>query len=316
MVVTNTGTGMANNVKVVDNLPAGLMTVDGKKSVTLSAGNLAAGQSKQFSMTLKAEKTGKYFNSASAMADGGLKAQASTTTVVRQPVLVITKDGPNKRYLGRSVTFDITVTNKGDAPAQDTVIEDQVPSNSRFVSATGGGKLVGSKVVWELGTLAPGASRKMSITLMVDKASTVKNMAKATATCAEGVSASAQTVVEGIPAVLLEVIDIDDPVEIGNSTTYVITATNQGSSDGTGIKIVCTLEDNEQFVSAGGATNGRLSGNQVIFDSLPRLAPKAKATWRVVVKAVKAGDVRFKVTMNTDQIGRPVEETESTNLYE
>ncbi len=36
----------------------------------------------------------------------------------------------------------------------------------------------------------------------------------------------------------------------------------------------------------------------------------------IVVAAVKPGDVRFKVVMNVDQLTRPVEETESTHLYE
>jgi uncharacterized repeat protein (TIGR01451 family) len=151
---------------------------------------------------------------------------------------------------------------------------------------------------------------------MPNKAGTITNYVTAAATCAEGVRASVKTSVAGIPAVLLEVIDIDDPVEIGGQTTYVITATNQGSSPGTNISIVCTLEENEQYVSSSGATRGTLADDTVTFTPLRSLAPKAKATWRVVVKAVKAGDVRFKVTMNTDQITRPVQETEATHLYE
>ena len=47
-----------------------------------------------------------------------------------------------------------------------------------------------------------------------------------------------------------------------------------------------------------------------------RMAPGEKATWTVTVKALKAGDVRFKTKMTSDQLGRPVEETEATNLYE
>jgi uncharacterized repeat protein (TIGR01451 family) len=316
ITVTNTGTGMAKDVKVTDNLPAGLTTDDGKRSVTLDAGTLAAGQSKTFTMNLKAGKTGKYVNTASATSSDGLRAQASTTTVVRQPVLAITKSAPEKRYLGRNVTFDITVSNKGDADAKNTVVEDAIPSGTKFVSATGGGQLTGEKVTWNLGTLKPGASRKVSLTVMPSDAGRVSNIAKATAVCTDGVSSAASTMISGIPAVLLEVIDLDDPVELGSNTTYVITATNQGSMAGTNIKIECTLEDNEQFVSASGATRGSAIGNKVVFEPLSSLAPKAKATWRVVVKAVKEGDVRFKVTMNTDQITRPVEETESTNLYE
>jgi uncharacterized repeat protein (TIGR01451 family) len=122
--------------------------------------------------------------------------------------------------------------------------------------------------------------------------------------------------VKGIPAVLLEVVDLVDPVPVGGQTTYVITATNQGSMAGTNITIICTLEDNEQYVSSSGATNGTVDGKTVKFAPLPSLAAGAKATWQVVVKAVKAGDVRFTVKMNTGEFERPVDETEATNLYE
>ncbi|MBN1126834.1 MAG: response regulator transcription factor [Sedimentisphaerales bacterium] len=82
------------------------------------------------------------------------------------------------------------------------------------------------------------------------------------------------------------------------------------------IRIVCALEDNEQYVSSSGATKGTMEGKIVTFAPLATLAPKAKAEWRVVVKAVKAGDVRFTVVMNTAQLTRLVQETEATHLYE
>ena len=316
LVVTNSGSGAAKNVKIEDNLPAGLKTADGQSKLVFDAGTLATGQSKTFSATLKASKTGKYVNTAMASSAGGLKSEASTTTVVRQPILAISKSGPEKRYLGRSVTYDITVTNKGDAPASSLVVEDQIPSGTKFVSATDGGTITAGKVVWNMGALRPGDSRKISVTVMPNSAGTITNTVMAKATCAEGVRASAKTSISGIPAVLLEVIDIDDPIEIGGQTTYVIIATNQGSSPGTNIRIVCALEDNEQYVSSSGATKGTSEGNTITFAPLRSLAPKTKATWRVVVKAVKAGDVRFTVVMNTDQLTRPVQETEATHLYE
>jgi uncharacterized repeat protein (TIGR01451 family) len=315
-VVTNAGSGSAGDVKIEDTLPAGLKTVDGKSIIVINAGTLAAGQSKEYSTTLKADRTGKYVNKAVASSTTGLKAESETTTIVCQPVLAIRKSGPENRYLGRSVTYEITVSNKGDASATELVVEDRLPMGARFVSTTGGGSLVQDKVVWNLGTLSAGSSRTVSLTLMPEKAGTVTNTAMAKATCAEDVRDSASTEVAGIPAVLLEVIDIDDPVEVGSETTYVIVATNQGSSPGTNISIVCTLEDNEQYVSSSGATAGTLKDDTVTFAPLSSLAPKAKATWRVVVKAVKSGDVRFKVIMNTDQIERPVQETEATHLYE
>ncbi len=315
-VVTNTGSGSAKDVKVEDILPAGLTTIDGKNTIAMSAGTLAAGQSKEYSTTLKAEKTGKYVNKAVATSATGLKAESETTTIVTQPILAITKTGPEKRYLGRSVEYEITVTNKGDADAVDLVIEDQLPANVQFVSATNGGRASAGKVLWNLGTLKPQASRTVQLVMMPQKVDILTNSATAKAECADSVEASIKTVVEGIPAILLEVVDLVDPVEVDEQTTYVITATNQGSAADTNIRITCTLEENHQYISSSGATRGTIEGNTVTFAPLPNLAPKAEATWRVVVKAVEAGDTRIKVTMNTDMLDRPVEETEATNLYD
>ena len=40
---------------------------------------------------------------------------------------------------------------------------------------------------------------------------------------AEAVSASAQTQIDAIAAILLEVIDLSDPIEVGGNETYLIT---------------------------------------------------------------------------------------------
>ncbi len=315
-VVTNSGTGSAGDIKIEDKLPAGLKTVDGKSSIVINVGTLAAGQSKEISATLRAEKTGKYDNKAVASSSTGLKAEASTTTEVRQPVLAISKKGPDQQYLGRAVGYQIQVSNKGDAAAERTVLTDTIPAGVAGVKASDGGTVSASGVVWNVGTLAAGASKAVSVSYTPRAAGTVSNTAKATAECAEAVSVSAKTTISGIAAILLEVVDIEDPIEVGSNETYVITATNQGSAADTNIKIVCTLEDAEQYVSSSGATRGSVTGNTVTFEPLPSLAPKAQATWRVTVKALKAGDVRFTTVMTSEQLTRPVQETEATHLYE
>jgi len=315
--VSNSGTGSIRNVKIVSTLPAGLRTIDGMSEITFDAGTLTTGQSRQFVANLRATKTGRYVNKAVASSATGLKANsAETTTIVGQPVLIITKTGPEHLYLGRLVNYEITVANKGDLPARNTVVEDAIPAGVTSVQATAAGKISGSTLVWELGTIEPNASKKVSVSYIPTKEGPLADSATATAYCAEAVTASVKTLVTGIPAVLLEVIDIEDPVNIGSFVTYVIKVTNQGSARGTNIRIDCVLEDNVRYVSSAGTTPGSIEGNTVRFAPLGSLAPKAKATWRVVGTAVKPGDVRVKVTMNSDQLTRPVEETEATYLYE
>jgi len=314
IVVRNTGDAAATNVKISDKLPEGL-TWKGEKQVSADVGTLAAGEAKQLDFVARASKTGTYVNKATATADGGLTAQASAKTVVKQPVLVITKSGPKKRFKGLPVTYEITVTNKGDAAAQDTVLTDTLPTNATFVKAGEGGTHAGGKVTWPLGDLAVGASRKVSVTLRADRIGTLHNRVSATAVCASA-DAEASTVVSGIPAILLECVDQADPIEVGHNETYTITVTNQGSAEGTNVVITCTLPAEQTFVSADGPTKDSVKGKVVTFAALKSLAPKARATYRVVAKGNKAGDVRFKVSLNSDQMTSPATETESTHIYE
>jgi uncharacterized repeat protein (TIGR01451 family) len=314
-VVKNPGSGTAKNVKIEDKLPNGLTTVDGKSTVTFDVGDLAPGASRELTATVKAAKTGKYVNSATATADDKLKATDKSTTIVRQPVLTLTKTGPSSVYLGRTATYTLKVTNTGDAVAANTIVSDTLPDGATFVSASGDGDESRNKVTWALGDLQPKASKTLTLKLKSATAQVLVNSAEATAKCAKAVSATAKTTYKGIPAILLEVVDLNDPVEVGKTTTYEIIAVNQGTAPGTNIKIVCTLEANEKYLSSTGNTKATVKGAKITFAPVASLAPGAKAVWRVVVEAVKAGDVRFKVAMTSDQLKRSVDETEATNLY-
>jgi len=316
-VLENTGTGAAKDIKIVETLPDGLETSDGKNELVIDAGTVLAGQVKEFAGELKAVRRGEYVSKAVASSANGLQAEsAAATIVVDKPVLSITVSGPEKQYVGRAVTYEITVTNESDAPAKDTVIENAIPDAVKSMKATAGAKLSGKKIVWPLGTLAPRASQRVQVSFSPTREGVLLNNASATAYCADAVTASAQTALRTIPAILLEVIDVTDPVEIGTRTTYVITVTNQGSAPSTNIEIVCNLEDNVRYISSSGSSSGTIENGTLTFAPLENLAPKAKATWRVIITAMKEGDTRFKTTMNTDELTRPVEETEATRVYE
>lgn len=314
IVVTNTGTGSVDGVKVTDKLPQGWQTSDGKDAVSFEAGTLKPGESREFSFQARSSNTGSFVNEAAASEPGGLTAKASAETVVRRPVLTLTKAGPEMRYIGRPAEYKITVTNTGDAPARDTVLVDTVSGVGEFVKASDNGQFANGKVTWAIGTLAPGASKSVDVSFVGKKAGTIKDDAVATAYCAEA-RASASTEVRGVPAILLEVVDQADPIEVGAEEIYTITVTNQGTADDNNIRIECTLPPEMDFVSTDGPTKSKVDGKVVTFEPLPSLAPKAKAVYRVVVKGNKPADVRFKTVLTSDMLTSPVQETESTHVY-
>lgn len=318
IVVSNTGTGDAQNVQINDPLPSGLSTMSGENTVMRDVGTLHSGESREITVDVKADRTGIFDNAASAVASGGLSADSnSTSTLVTQPVLSVTKTAPSKRYIGRNITYNIKVTNEGNGPAVNTSLDDCIPTNTSMVSVSDGGTSTGKGALWNLGTLQPQDSREVSITVRADSLGEAENCVVASAECAEAVTDCATTMISGISAILLEVIDIADPIEIGGIETYEIAVTNQGSATDSGISIVCTLEAGTmEYVSSDGPTAASAVGNTVTFAPLAALAPKQRVTWKVHVKAVGEGDVRFGVSLKSDQIQRTVNETESTNFYQ
>ena len=314
IVVTNTGTGKATNIRVQDNLPDGVTTMDGKSASAYDFGDIPPGEARQVTIRTKATRTGKFATRAELSADDGLSGSADAATNVIVPKLAVDVASPQKRFVGRNATYSVTVTNKGDAAARDTVLTGSVPPGAKVVAASDQAAAANGRISWKLGTIKPGAARKVSMTLKMDRQGAARTIMNATAYCSKAGGQSV-TIVKGIPAILLECVDLEDPIEVGAKETYLITVTNQGSAVGTNIVIQCTLPDEQVFVSATGPTKETVKGKVVTFTPLKSLAPKAKAEYRVLTRGVKTGDVRFKVSLKSDQMTTPAGETESTNIY-
>ncbi len=312
--VTNTGTGLADNVVITDRLPNGWTTTDGRSDVVFNVGALPSGASREVTLTAKAASTGSFTNQAMATASGDLSAQASASTRVVQPILTLSKVCPEVRYVGRNATFSLTTANNGDAPADNVMLVDTLPAGVSFLNASDGGSFSNGRVSWNLGTLPPGASRTVTIEAKAVAIGVHENSAVVNARCATAQD-QCPFEVRGIPALLLEVVDLADPIEVNAIETYEITVVNQGSAVGTNIVIRCTLPNEQSYESATGPVPATASGQSVVFAPLPTLAPGASAKYRVVSRGRGVGDVRFKVEMTGDQLDSPVDETESTHIY-
>ena len=79
--VSNPGTGAASDVVLRDELPAGLTTADGASVVEENIGTLAAGQTVEVVVPVKATGTGTLGSTATATAAGDLNASDDASTV-------------------------------------------------------------------------------------------------------------------------------------------------------------------------------------------------------------------------------------------
>jgi uncharacterized repeat protein (TIGR01451 family) len=312
LTVRNSGSSGLTEVKVSDALPDGL-TSDGKSSLAFDAGSLAPGESKEFRFNAAAAKTGEFVNKATVTSAQGVTADASSTTIVREPVLTVACTAPEQQYIGRPFEVTFTVANKGDTAAAGTVLEVPVPDGLSVRSASAGGQTAGNKVSWDLGSIAANGSQNVTATFAGGHPGNFSFNPSAKGTCAKLVSSACQTRLVGVAGILLEKADDPDPVGIGETTTYTVKITNQGFADDQNVKMVVTIAPELTPVSASG--NGVISGQTVTFPTVPRLAPKEAVSYTIVAKGVKAGDGRTRFELNSDMLQGPVLAEESTHVY-
>jgi uncharacterized repeat protein (TIGR01451 family) len=115
----------------------------------------------------------------------------------------------------------------------------------------------------------------------------------------------------------MEMIDTDDPVEVGAETAYEIRVTNTGSKTESNLQLICTIPDKMEFRSATGAGGARshLEGRELTFEPIPKLAPRADAIFRVHVRGTAPGDLRFRARITAEGLTEPVLKEESTKVY-
>lgn len=312
LVVRNSGSSQLTGVKVSDSLPSGLSS-DGKTSLVFDAGTLAPGESKEFKFNATASRPGNYVNSASVTTDQGVGANASASTAVHQPVLALSCKAREQQYLDREFDVCLTVSNSGDVAAAGTQVILPVPTGLTFKSATAGGSVSGNNLVWNVGSLAVNAPKQLCATFTSANSGTFVFSAMAKGTCAKEVSTSCQTKVIGISALLLEKADHPDPIEVGETTTYTVKVTNQGTADDTNVKLVVEFPAEIDPVSA--SNGGVVSGKKVTFPAFPRLAPKQAFEYSVIARGVKVGDARVTFIRTSDGIPAPTSAEESTRVY-
>lgn len=290
MVVTNSGTGVARNVRVVSTLPAGL-TVDGQSNVSFDAGTLAAGQSREVVVNARAARRGTYENSGRASAEGGLAANSNPArTVVRQPELELKVECPENVLVGRTASFRFTVTNKGDGVSANTTLTAPVPAGSAFVSAEGGGAVQNNAVVWNLGALAPSASRSVTMVVRSAGAGTLTASGSVTGVCANTATQSCSTGVRGTPDMATLLDDGEGVVLVGANHTYRYEVTNQGQVDLTNVRTSIVLPDGLEFVSATLPGQPTRDGRRLTWTAASALKPGEKRTFNIVVRATREGE--------------------------
>ena len=267
---------------------------------------------------LPAEEAGQIINLLTVRGDASLNVQESIEVEVIAPRLQVGLTGPSRRYLERQASYTVSVNNPGTAAAIDVELVTRLPKGMKFVKANNSGvyDTASHSVYWSLAELP--AQQKGTVELVAIPLESGELTLHVEGKANQGLQHSAEqkVLVEGISAIMFEVVDIADPIEVGGETTYEVRVVNQGSKAAENVRIQVEIPPGMTAVSAGGPTKHAIQGSRVQFMPLRRLAPKADTTYRILVRGDEAGDQRVVVQIITDEINKPVTKEESTRVYQ
>jgi uncharacterized repeat protein (TIGR01451 family) len=302
LAYANGGNADATGVVISDTLPANTTFVSATGGgvvsgpvVTWNIGSLAAGGSGSVTVTARVASP---LNNGTILTHGAFSidsAQTSpapgtavTTTVASTPVLALGMTGtPDPVNSGSTITYTLSWSNTGNMNATSVVLADPLPTNTTFVSATGGGTASGGTVTWSLGTVNGGANGSVNLVVRVvtplADGTVITNTGESldSAQTAPVTAANVQTTVRSSPTLGLTLSDGPDPVQAGANLTYTLGYGNTGSATATGTTLTATVPANTSFVSATGG--GTRSGSTVTW-TLGSLAAGGSGSVQLVVQ--------------------------------
>lgn len=314
--ISNPGTGTARDVALEALIPAGLKHPRGER-LRLEVGTLEPGAEQEIHLALAAVEGGKHTLQIAATSVNSLRQVSDAQIAVAAPSLAVKVEGPGLRYKGRKGSYAIEVHNDGTAVSNNVRVRYRVPAGFDFVSTEEGGRFdERNRVIdWFVGKLDPEAKKSLTVELLAKDFGKFTHEVSAISEHGSQATAQIDTRVEGTAALSLEIVDFDDPVEVGAGNSYEIRIKNEGSLAANNVGIAFEMPAGVEFVSATGPTAHDVEKNAIFFHALPKVEAGASASFKIQVKGTKAGSHRFRARLASDSIQEPLIFEELTKYY-
>ena len=314
--ITNTGTGTARDVSLEALIPDGLKHPRGER-LLLEVGSLEAGEVREVRLALAAVEGGDQTIKLAAESSNALRNLQTVELMVAAPSLALKLDGPGLRYKGREGVYTLVVENDGTAVSENVRVRHRLPNGFEFVKADNNGKFDDkSRVIdWFLGAMKPGDKHEINVQLAAVNFGNFTHELAAISDQGAQAIAELDTRIEGTAALSLEIVDLDDPVEVGADNAYEIRVKNGGSIAAGNVGVAFELPKGVKFVSAKGPSDHVVEKGIVFFRSVQSLKPSQEVTYQIQVKGSTAGNHRFRARLASDSIQEPLIFEELTKYY-
>lgn len=285
--VSNPGTGDAERVVV------NISTGDGRTQ-PIEVGNLAPGTKKDVPLQVVANQAGEMGLKATATAEGGLSAEATGKVLVRKAELSLAVEGPPLKFAGTEAVYLVTVTNTGNALADNVSLSLALPTGAKYLSGIDGAAPTAGGPKWKVSSLPPGSERQYEVHVQLHAAGLNRLVVQANAAAAGTASSQAETEVEAVSDLKLVINDPAGPLPTGEQAIYEVQVMNRGSQAAEQVRIVVQFSEGIEPIAFDGC-EARIVPGQVLCRPLRALGAGEQVTLRIRAKSQTAGTHQFRV---------------------
>ena len=296
IVVRNVGRVMAQDVRVFDEIPAGteFLTAAPKPNrsgnrLDWEIGELRPGQEKRITVQMKPTRPGEI----GSVAHVTFATQATMRTRVTKPVLEIRHSARPQALIGDPVVFDVIVENKGDGPATNVIVQEDVPEQLEYADGY-------RELEYEIGTLMPGQSKRVQLGLKAAQIGRLRNVMFASAS--GGLRAKHEIDMEVVAPKLVTSAEGATRRFLKRNVEHQFSVENSGTAKATNVELVARLPSGLRFVTAN--NQGRYDRNShSVYWSLAELQPSIKAAVSLETTPVDVGkqDIKFEAIADLNQ---------------
>jgi uncharacterized repeat protein (TIGR01451 family) len=231
-------------------------------------------------------------------------ASAQTTVNPVANMALSKTDSPDPVLVGGTLTYTLTAQNLGPSSGTGVTVTDTLPAGVSYQSATpsqGSCSQTSGTVTCNLGTINNAGTATVSIAVTPQSAGTITNSANVTAApfdpSSADNSASAQTTVNPVADLSVTKTDSPDPVLVGGTLTYTLSAHNDGPSGATGVTVTDTLPAGVTYQSATPSQGSCSQASGTVTCNLGALANGGTATVSITVTPQSSGTITNTATV-------------------
>jgi hypothetical protein len=242
------------------------------------------------------------------------KTQAAVNVIRSR--LLIQRQGPKRRFVGRPADYTTVVSNRSSAALKNVSVIEQLPPGMELAAVPENGHFDKQKrtITWRIAQLGAGEQAALKTSVIANEQNVLQWLVQASDASGNQARLTQTLEVAGFASLAVDLEHNGRPVGIGEQVALQLTVKNRGTSSAAGVEATFDIPPHLEFTNAEGPVEFHQDGNKVQFAALDQLEANGEETYKIVLTAREAGSTVVTAQLSTSDGAQPLSHTEQVTI--